>query len=121
MANRSPKSQCTAKRNKTKKPTLPYKRLDRPMDTHEHGRLKDCDVRPGCKFCEYDWGLRRFYREDLGCWRVEVKHINFGCTYCDFPLCKKTSLSTTQLTQQLNLPLGPSPQPRPICLGIVGA
>eukprot|EP00957_Ditylum_brightwellii_P099824 7605612-Ditylum_brightwellii.AAC.1 len=121
MANRSPKRQFTTKRNKRDKSILPYKRLDMPMEIQKHGKLKDCDVRPGCECCKYDWGLRECYGEDVGCWRDEVKCSNFGCIYCNVPLCKNMSLSTTHLTEQHYLPLGPSAQPRPTCLEIGGA
>eukprot|EP00957_Ditylum_brightwellii_P043714 3314831-Ditylum_brightwellii.AAC.1 len=65
------------------KPTLAYKRLDKPMEIHKHRRLKDCDVRPGCEFCKHDWGLRVFHAEDTGRWKDEVKRSNFRCTYCE--------------------------------------
>eukprot|EP00957_Ditylum_brightwellii_P201254 15324792-Ditylum_brightwellii.AAC.1 len=75
LATQLPKRQCTTKRIMSNKTTLPsYKRLYKPTEIHEHGRL------------------RRFHGEYTGHWKDEVKCNNFGCMDYEVPCCKKHSI-----------------------------
>eukprot|EP00957_Ditylum_brightwellii_P176521 13443246-Ditylum_brightwellii.AAC.1 len=58
-------------------PELPAERFEKLEELCKYGRVVDRDAKPGCPFCTYVWKMKRYYGEEVGSWRQEIKMSNF--------------------------------------------